>query len=191
MKSSDFRRWFNVCCLEFDVGEPIAETGHLIWNELPTELRFRRGYPHRVMRNGMSIGAVKRVVVTEDEKKDVAQKFLGGLRNRDWESMRSIMHADVVWSLPGTSLMSGEARGVEAVIKRAQMIAAYGLQVSVKHVLFGLDGVTLSLNNTAKRGELVFDEHLATVCSIREGKVWKIDTYLHDVEMLNTFFVPL
>ena len=139
----------------------------------------------------MEIEAGKKNVVTEEQKNDVAQKFLGGLRNRDWESMRSIMHPDVVWSLPGKSLMSGEARGVDAVIKRAQMIVAYGLQVSVKHVLFGLDGVALSLNNTAKRGELVFDAHLATVCSIREGKVWKIDTYLHDVEMLNAFFVPL
>jgi ketosteroid isomerase-like protein len=139
----------------------------------------------------MAIEAVKKDVVAEEQKNDVAQKFLGGLRNRDWESMHSIMHQDVVWSLPGTSLISGEAQGADAVIKRAQTIVAYGLQVAVKHVQYGLNGVALSLNNTAKRGELIFDEHLVTVCSIRGGKVFRIDTYLHDVEMLNAFFVPL
>jgi len=48
----------------------------------------------------------------------------------------------------------------------------------------------LSLNNTARRGDLVLDEHLATVLSIRDGKVSAIDTYLSDVDMVNAFFVP-
>ncbi len=130
-------------------------------------------------------------VVTDEEKRDVAQKFLASLSTRDWELMRSVMHRDIVWSLPGTSLISGEADGVDAVIKRAQLIVSYGLNFALKHILYGQHGVALSLNNTAKRGELVLDEHLATVCSIRDGKVARIDTYLSDVKMVNAFFVPI
>jgi ketosteroid isomerase-like protein len=129
------------------------------------------------------------MITTEFEKNAIAQQFLTALRNRDWELMRSIMTNDIVWSLPGTSLISGEADGVDAVIKRAQRIVSYGLNFGFKHVLFGQHGVALSLNNTAQRGDLILNEHLATVCSLRNGKISRIDTYLSDVEMVNAFFV--
>ena len=47
----------------------------------------------------------------------------------------------------------------------------------------------LSLNNTARRGDLVLDEHLATVIKIRDGKISAIDSYLSGIDMLNAFFV--
>lgn len=128
-------------------------------------------------------------MTTEKEKVEIAQKFLTGLRNRDWELLRSLMTDDIVWSLPGSSLISGEARGVDAVIKRSQLIVSYGLTFTLKHILLGQHGVALSLNNTARRGDLVLDEHLATVFSLREGQVSAIATYLSDVEMVNAFFV--
>jgi hypothetical protein len=49
--------------------------------------------------------------------------------------------------------------------------------------------MVLSLNNTASRGDLILNEHLATVCSLRGGKISVIDTNLSDVDMLNAFFV--
>ena len=36
----------------------------------------------------------------------------------------------------------------------------------------------------------MLDEHLATVLSIRDGKISGIDTYMSDVDMVNAFFVP-
>jgi ketosteroid isomerase-like protein len=130
-------------------------------------------------------------MTTEGQKTELAQKFLTGLRNRDWESLRSLMTEDIVWSLPGSSLISGEAHGVDAVIRRSQLIVSYGLTLTLKHILIGQHGVALSLNNTARRGDLQLDEHLATVFSLREGKISAISTYLSDVEMLNAFFVAI
>lgn len=124
-------------------------------------------------------------------KQHAAQTFLTGLRNRNWDLLRSIMTEDIVWTLPGTSVISGEAHGVDAVIQRSQLIVSYGLNFALKNVLYGQYGVALALNNTAKRGDLVLDEHLATVCSLRDGKIFRIDSYLSDVEMMNAFFVPL
>ena len=60
----------------------------------------------------------------EQEKRKVAQDFLRGLRDRDASLLRSIMTDDVVWSLPGESLMSGEAHGVDAILKRATTLAS-------------------------------------------------------------------
>ena len=130
-------------------------------------------------------------MTTEGQKTELAQKFLTGPRNRDWESLKSLMTEDIVWSLPGSSLISGEAHGIDAVIRRSQLIVSYGLTLTLKHILIGQHGVALSLNNTARRGDLQLDEHLATVFSLREGKICTISTYLSDVEMLNAFFVAI
>jgi hypothetical protein len=47
-------------------------------------------------------------MVTDANKETIAQQFLAGLRSRDWNLLRSIMTEDIVWSLPGTSLISGK-----------------------------------------------------------------------------------
>ena len=124
----------------------------------------------------------------ESIKQEIAEKFLNALRSHDWEPMRTIMAPDIVWSLPGSSRISGEAHGVDAVIARCQIITSYGLNFGLKHVLYGQFGFALSLNNTAKRGDLVLDEHLATVCSLHEERISRIDTYLSDVPMADAFF---
>jgi hypothetical protein len=127
-------------------------------------------------------------VPAESIKQEIAEKFLNALRSRNWELMRTIMAPDIVWSLPGSSRISGEAHGVDAVIARCQIITSYGLNFGLKHVLYGQFGFALSLNNTAKRGDLVLDEHLATVCSLYEERISRIDTYLSDVPMADAFF---
>jgi hypothetical protein len=85
------------------------------------------------------------------------------------------------------SLISGEAHGVDAVIKRSQLITSYGLNFALKHILFGQHGLALSLNNTAWRGTFILDEHL--VCSLREDKICRIETYLSDVDRVDALFV--
>jgi uncharacterized protein len=37
----------------------------------------------------------------------------------------------------------------------------------------------------------VLDEHLATVCRLRDGRIVEIETYLDDVPGMDAFFVPL
>ena len=125
---------------------------------------------------------------TETENRKLAELFLASLRTRDADLLRSILHAEAVWSLPGDSVISGEARGADAVIQRAQTIRDHGMTFTLKGLLVGHHGAALSLHNTARSGELVFDQDLATVLSIRDGKVAQIDTYMSDVEMVNTYF---
>ena len=58
----------------------------------------------------------------------------------------------VVWTLPGSSLISGEAKGASAVIQRAKTIVAHGVNFEFKHILIGRQGAALSLHNAAQRG---------------------------------------
>ncbi len=129
--------------------------------------------------------------LSDQEKLALAQSFLNALRIKDWNLLRSLITDDSTWTLPGTSLISGEAIGADAVVLRAQLIVSYGVSLELKHILYGLHNVTLAIHNQATRGDLVLDEHLATVCILRNGKIAAIDTYLSDVDGVNAFFIPL
>jgi uncharacterized protein len=128
-------------------------------------------------------------IMTDLEKRKLAEGFLSSLKNRDWAKLRSMIDEEAVWTLPGSSVISGEASGVEAVVRRAQTIVGFGINFELKHILIGQHGVALSLHNTARRGGLALDEYLATVMSLCDGKIAAINTYLSDVELVNTFFI--
>src|SRR5262249_24553679 len=127
--------------------------------------------------------------MTETEKRDIAQKFIKGLTNHDSGLLRKILTDDVVWSLPGTSLMSGEAHGVEAILRRSEILSSFNVEIEIQHVVFGLNDVALLLHNTGEQDAAVLDEHLATVCRLDGNKIRRLDTFISDVPMLNSFFV--
>lgn len=50
------------------------------------------------------------------------------------------------------------------------------------------NNVALGLHNTARRGDRVLDEHLATVCRLHDGRIVEIETFLSDLPGMNAFF---
>jgi uncharacterized protein len=126
--------------------------------------------------------------MTESEKKTIAEAFIAGLRQRSRAALQAIMTTDIVWSLPGETAMSGEARGVDAILKRAETLAGYGVSIEILHVVYGLRDVALHLHNTGKRDGKVLDEYLTTVCHLSGDKIGRLDTFISDVPMLNAFF---
>jgi ketosteroid isomerase-like protein len=119
----------------------------------------------------------------------LAATFYQALTSRDWALLREIMVPDVVWTLPGDNAISGTATGIDEVIARAELIASYGLNFALEHVLVSRDNMALGLHNTARRAELMLDEHLATVCTLGDGRIVAIETYLSDLDGMNAFFV--
>ena len=126
--------------------------------------------------------------MTNQGRKKLATSFIEALRAGDANGFRTIMTDDVVWTLPGTSQVSGVAKGVEGILKRARTIVAYGTKLEVQHVVLGREGVALLLHNTGNRNGRVLDEYLTTVCTLHDGKIKRLDTYISDIEMVNTYF---
>jgi ketosteroid isomerase-like protein len=126
---------------------------------------------------------------SDDEKLAIANVFITSLKSNDWDAMRSILAADASWTLPGTSLLSGPANGAEAIIKRVQDLKYFGVNFDLKHILIGLNGFTLSLHNTASRGDLILDEQVAIVFEVAGGRITDMATYLSDVAGINAFFI--
>lgn len=129
------------------------------------------------------------MLINDDaEKLELARAFHASLASRDWDRLRSLFTDDAVWTLPGDNAISGRAAGADAVVERARKIASYGLNFALKHVLVSRENLALSLNNTAERNGVVLDEHLATVCRLRDGRIAEIETYISDVAGMNAFF---
>jgi hypothetical protein len=79
--------------------------------------------------------------VTEEKRKLIATSFITGLQELDPSVLNAIMTEDVVWNLPGSSLVFGEALGVGGIIERAKHSAALSLKIEILYVLFGRTGV--------------------------------------------------
>jgi len=127
--------------------------------------------------------------MTDNAKKKIAQDFIAALSSGNKSSLQSILADDIVWSLPGSSAMSGEAHGVDAILKRSEILHAYGVKIEIEHVVYGFRDVALHLHNTGKRDSMILDEYLTTVCHLGGQKILRLDTFISDVEMLNDFFV--
>ena len=103
--------------------------------------------------------------------------------------MRGILTDDASWTLPGTSLLSGEAKGADAVVNRARQLRNFGVMVELLHILYSMNGAALSLHNTAGRGDLKLDEYVVIAMELRDQKICKLTTHLHDVPAINGFFI--
>jgi uncharacterized protein len=120
---------------------------------------------------------------------DIARSFLAAISTRDWNAMRTLLADDAHWTLPGDNTVSGTANGADAVVERARKITSYGLNFELQHILVSQDNVALSLHNTAQQSDRVLDEYLATVCQLKDSKIAAMETFLSDIDGMNTFFI--
>jgi ketosteroid isomerase-like protein len=125
----------------------------------------------------------------EEKKLAIANLFLTAMKTKDWDLMRSVMREDISWTLPGISILSGTANGIDKVIGRAQSLRAFGVMFDLKNILLGMEGVALALHNTAERNGLLLDEQVVIAFALKDGKIGAMTTYLSDVEGLNQFFI--
>jgi ketosteroid isomerase-like protein len=126
--------------------------------------------------------------MTDEKKKQLAVTFLSVLSHPDAEVVKSVTVEDFVWSFPGTSQISGEAHGVDGVMKRAQTIASYGVKVETIGTVYGLSGVGAMLHNTGHKNGRSLDEQVVAIFAFRGDRLSRLDTHLSDVGMAEAFF---
>jgi ketosteroid isomerase-like protein len=137
----------------------------------------------------MKLTTGKEELPEEEQKLAIANLFLTAMKTKDWDLMRSVMREDINWTLPGISILSGTANGIDKVIERAQSLRAFGVMFELKNILLGMEGVALALHNTAERNGLVLDEQVVIAFALKGGKIAAMTTYLSDVAGINQFFI--
>ena len=121
----------------------------------------------------------------------LANAFFRAITTADWPALTQIFTPDATWTFPGANALSGTSIGIPAIAAQAQLIGSYGIQIGFEYVMVGRNSFIIKLHNTGRRGDLILDEHLGTVCTTREGLIATADTHLSDIAMMNTFFGPL
>ncbi|QIS14129.1 nuclear transport factor 2 family protein [Nocardia arthritidis] len=118
----------------------------------------------------------------------VVQEFLRAVGAKDWPAARATLNEDVVWTLPGTGPISGEAHGPTAVLDRARTITSANVTIEPQHLHLGYRSIAVTVHNTARRADAELDEWLAIVFTCRDGRITTIDTHISDVPMMERFF---
>jgi ketosteroid isomerase-like protein len=86
--------------------------------------------------------------MTEAQKRTIAQNFIRALSTGDRALLADTLTADVVWSIPGESWMSGEPHGIDATMARSARFKEYNVRIEIEHVVYGFKDVALHLHNT-------------------------------------------
>jgi ketosteroid isomerase-like protein len=121
----------------------------------------------------------------------LGRQFLGALGAQDWAGIRALVTPEVTWSFPGDAQISGTAHGVDAVVAKGTAITSSGVHIELLNVLAGVDGVAVSLHNTATAEDgRSLDQYLVTVLTVRDGKINKIDSFLSDPTKIAAYFGP-
>lgn len=133
---------------------------------------------------------LQNVEIVQQSDVAVVLAALDAMKRHDWQKMYDLLEPDAIWTLPGTSSVSGVATGAAAVVERAQIIAGANLTSQPLHVHVGYQSIVATVHNTAET-PVHLDEYLALVFTVRGGKIAVIDTHLTDVPMLERFYAAL
>jgi uncharacterized protein len=128
------------------------------------------------------------MTMTTTPQVDLGTAFHRALHTGNWALLSEIVSPEVTWTIPGDNAVSGTVAGIDDVIERAEKIARYGVSSRLKRVFVSRDNIALGLHSTARRGDCVLDEHITAVCTVRGGRIVQVETYLDDLEGMNSFF---
>jgi limonene-1,2-epoxide hydrolase len=124
----------------------------------------------------------------EEELINACRQFLSALGDKDWEAMRRLVAPHATWSFPGQARISGTARGIDAIIAKATMITAGGVNIEVQRVLAGTTGGAFVLHNTAADGSGALDQYLVSTLNVSDGRVDRIETFLSEPSKIAAYF---
>src|SRR5262249_29830456 len=95
---------------------------------------------------------------------------------------------DIVWTIPGTSVVSGQATGVGEVIRLADTFAEYGLHITPQGFAFGRDTVAVKLHDTGEHNGKRLDQDVVNVLTIRDDKIASVTANLADIGAFDAYF---
>ncbi|MBM9622578.1 nuclear transport factor 2 family protein [Streptomyces zhihengii] len=110
----------------------------------------------------------------------------------DMETLSSLMTADAVYHLPGSSPVSGHHKGREAILglfQRFGQETGGTMQVQVEAVLADGRGHVMAFHTTrADRGDRGIEMREGLFFTITGGKVTDIDACVEDIDEMDAFW---
>ncbi|NLT05713.1 MAG: SnoaL-like domain-containing protein [Solirubrobacterales bacterium] len=150
-----------------------------------------------------------------EAEKEVVQrwvKMLAGDVEDVWGGFEAVMSPDIVWHVPGTSVIAGTHRGLEAVNRdffdrcwetgdgrgsgNQGLDSDYGLKLDVDPLVALEDGRILVTCKSDARGNngVPYRNGYCWICTVRDGKIVELleycDTVMYETAMFDKRLVP-
>jgi uncharacterized protein len=61
-------------------------------------------------------------------------------------------------------------------------------EIMTSDATWSRDNFALAIHNQPTWGDLVLDEHLVIVCTVTDGRISAVETYLSDIDGMNAYF---
>jgi ketosteroid isomerase-like protein len=123
---------------------------------------------------------------------DLVRRGYAAFSAGDVDTLRSVLASDVVHSVPGTSQISGDHKGVDSVLAFYGQLAELSggtMTVELENVLSnGSDQVVSIHRSRATRNGQTLDQRESIVFTIRDGKVIELQDFFADIEANDRFW---
>jgi ketosteroid isomerase-like protein len=122
---------------------------------------------------------------------DLIRRGYDAFSSGDMQTLRELFHPDIVWHAPGRSQLSGDHRGVDAVLGffgQTMELTGGTFRVEV-HDVVANDQHAVGLNSVhAERAGKTLEDNNTLVCHDRDGKVTEVWQYSSDQYAADALF---
>jgi ketosteroid isomerase-like protein len=119
-------------------------------------------------------------ITCDEDKLALGKQFILAFKNQDWVLLRSIITDDCTWESPGKSELASKSDGAEQVIEKAKRFVEK-LNIETGHIQVCLNCVAMAIRNQSVSNEPDLNEHIATVHTMRDGKISSINSFFSDI----------
>jgi ketosteroid isomerase-like protein len=116
------------------------------------------------------------------------QRGLAAALSGDWSTLETLVHGDVIWHIPGSSPIAGDAIGIDAFVAMVQKVFSSGLNVDLLNVFAAGDQVATLQRNTATSNDGDLDILVVNIFTMTEGKLTRLQTFPSDLYALDRFW---
>jgi ketosteroid isomerase-like protein len=126
------------------------------------------------------------------ENLDIVRRVYAAFSNGDADTLRSLFSEDPVHSVPGSSPISGDHKGVDNILKMYGDLAARSdgtIRSDLEDVLSdGAHQVITVHTSTASRADQSLNQREALLFTIDHGKVTSIKAFFSDIDAEDRFW---
>jgi ketosteroid isomerase-like protein len=116
------------------------------------------------------------------------RRTVDAFRDGDFDTIRSLIAADVVWHVPGRSSMAGDIRGLDELVAWLSRVGEFGFTIR-EHDVFGNDEHVCALSYIgARRPGVVIEIPVTSVFHYRAGRQVERWFYPEDMAAWDAIF---
>lgn len=127
-------------------------------------------------------------VEVEVRKSELIQQALAAVRTGELDRANELVADGFVWHIPGSSVISGDALGVQQWSEKLRRLLGAGLQPQLLEMLEGETYVAAIQRNTAEVNGATLDVQVVNLFTVDGGKVSRLDTFFSDQASADTFW---